>query len=126
MSFCNDRMETMNQSDVILEVGAEGGSLILHGIRTAEGWQYSRNVLDQTPELLDEPWVEHDSAFVKSWVEALKLLGKYPWHKLYPLQVHPEFRELVFDAVIARYKEEDSSDPQRLRKWRELCGVTEG
>ena len=113
----------MDQIEKILEVGAEGGSITLYGVRTAKGWLYSRHAIDQTPELLDEPWIERDSEVGKSWVAALKLLAKYPWHELYPLHVHPEFRALVFDALIERYSEEKDENPRQLPKWKVLCGV---
>ena len=90
----------MNRSEVILELMAECGSITLYCARTPEGWQFSRNVMDQTPMLLDEPGIEHDSEEVKSWSAALKLLDKYPWHHFSPTQVHPEFRRLAFDAMI--------------------------
>jgi hypothetical protein len=30
---------------------------------------------------------------VNSWEAALRLIDRYPWHRLYPLTVHPEFCE---------------------------------
>jgi len=41
----------VNKSEVILEVGAEGGAIALYGVRDADGWRYSSSVLDQTPSL---------------------------------------------------------------------------
>lgn len=105
---------------------AEGGSITLYGARTTKGWQFARNVIDQTPMLLDETGIEHDSGVVKSWSAALKLLDRYPWHRFSPTQVHPEFRRLAFDAVMARYKVENKADQWVLPKWRCLCGVAEG
>jgi hypothetical protein len=36
--------------------------------------------------------IQHNSAAVDTWEAALKLLDKYPWFKLHPIRVHPEFR----------------------------------
>ena len=116
----------MDRYEVILELIAEVGSITLYGARTPKGWKFSRNVIDQTAMLLDEPGIEHDSGSVKSWAAALKLLDRYPWHHFSPTQVHPEFRRLAFDAVIARYKIESKEDGWVLPKWRRLCGIAEG
>ena len=76
----------MNKSEVILEVGAEGGAITLYGVRDLDGWRYSTSVLDQTPSLLpdefDEPEIRKDSEVVNSWEAALRLIDRYPWHSL--------------------------------------------
>ena len=115
----------MNRSEVILEIGAEGGSLTLYGARTASGWLFSRRVIDQTPTLLDDKSLEHDSELVDSWPAALELLAEYPWVSLYPIDVHPEFRPQVFSAVLAIYRARKDTVRRQLPRWKELCGVTE-
>jgi hypothetical protein len=45
---------TMNDSEVIIELGAEGGSVTLYGIRTERGWFFSREVIDSGLMLIDE------------------------------------------------------------------------
>jgi hypothetical protein len=52
-------------------------------------------------------------------------LDSYPWHRLYPLQVHPDFREAVFDAVKVRYGDAENSVWNRLADWKTLCGVSD-
>lgn len=47
----------MEPCEVILQVGAEGGDVTLYGMLTKNGWLFSRQVIDQTPELLNEPWI---------------------------------------------------------------------
>ena len=115
----------MNQSEIIVKVGAEGGDLTLYGVRTEKGWIFSRDVIDQSLLLLGEPEIRHSSATVDSWEEALKLLDKYPWHNLSPREVHPEFRQAVFDAVVARFKRENKQDPRRLPDWKMRCGIVD-
>lgn len=113
----------MEQCEVILHVEAEGGGVTLYGMLTKNGWLFSRQVIDQTPELFNEPWILDRSKTVNSWSDALILLNQYPWHKLYPLEVHPEFRETVFNEVVARHKAEEEECWYFLPDWKELCGI---
>ena len=118
---------TLRPCEEILTVGCEGGSLTLFGIRTPEGWRFSRNVNDQSAMFLDDPdlhCVNHDSEFVNSWTDGLKMMDPDPWHKLHPLEVHPEFQQMVYDAVIARYNLEGGVDPDRLFDWKRVCGIS--
>jgi len=55
---------------------------------------------------------------VEAWDDALRLVDRYPWHLLYPLEVHPEFRERVWFEVERRC----SDRRHRLERWREVCG----
>jgi len=109
--------------EVILELLAEGGSVRLLGTRVANGWRFRRFVGDWTPALIDEEAIQHESDWVASWEAALVLLDAYPWHKLSPRVVHPEFREQVWAAVQRKF-ERDRSDSYRdraLGRWRERC-----
>ena len=58
---------SVNESEVIIELGAEGGSITLSGFRTERGWSFSRALTDWTPELIDEERIQHQSAVVDSW-----------------------------------------------------------
>jgi hypothetical protein len=116
----------VNKSEVILEVGAEGGNITLYGVRDSDGWRYSTSVLDQTPSLLpdecDEPEIRKESEVVNSWEAALRLIDRYPWHKLFPLTVHPEFCEQVWAAVQNRFaSDRRPAEYWQLERWRELC-----
>jgi hypothetical protein len=115
----------MNHREIVVEVGAEGGSITLYGSRKSRGWHFYRNLMDWTPALLDEPTLDHDSKVVKTWPAALKLLDQYPWHHLFPIRVHPEFQVLVLDAVMARYQRDGDSGPDRRSEWIRLCGGVE-
>lgn len=109
----------MKQSEVIFKVAAAGGSVALYGVRIDDGWLFSRQVIDQTPGLIDEPWAQHKSEVVNSWQAALELMDRYHWHRLSPREVHSEFRELVWAAVVSRY--ELPIDHQDLSEWKSLC-----
>jgi len=112
----------MTANEVILEVGAEGGSVTLYGVRTENGRLFSRELIDQTALLLDEPEIQHTSQLVDSWDAALGLMDRYPWHKLFPVKVHTEFKSAILDAVLARFSIEKYVDHHRLRRWQEICG----
>jgi hypothetical protein len=59
--------------EVIVEIGADGGSIALFGVHSPRGWLYSRSV----GELIDEERSQHDSNVVGSWKAALGLLDQY-------------------------------------------------
>lgn len=109
-----------NENEIIIELGAEGGSITLSGFRTEQGWSFSRQVTDWTPELIDEEGIQHKSAVLDSWKAALKILDQYPWFRFYPIRVHPEFKQKIWVAVQERLHS-DTAQPE-LKKWRELCG----
>jgi hypothetical protein len=113
----------MKQSEIIVQVGSEGGDVTLYGARTENGWIFSREVVDQSLLLLDQPEIRHTSGIAESWAAGLELIDQYPWQHLFPIEVHQEFRQLVFDAVLARFQGEGKEDPWRLSRWKGMCGI---
>lgn len=114
----------MESSEVILQIGGEGGDLTIYGVRTETGWRFSREVIDQNCLMLDGTETCHSSEVVDTWDGALALLDRYRWHYLFPLAVHPEFRQQVIDLVRARY--EAGSVPDRygqLDRWNKVCSA---
>jgi hypothetical protein len=111
------------KEELIVHVGAEGGSLTLYGVRQGQGWLYSRNLFDQTLSWVDEdaPVIDRDSKVVDTWPKALKLLDEYTWHQLYPLEVHPKFQEKVYGAVLVRTMQDGIS--YHIQKWEDICGM---
>jgi len=96
--------------EIVLEVGSEGGSLTLLRERDADGaWQFR---VERNETALYDMLSEDDrigfgdyfarTGYVHSFHEALSLLDKYPWFHLYPLQVHPEFLDVVLREVRKR------------------------
>jgi hypothetical protein len=116
--------------ETILEIGGEGGSLTIIGIcDPACGWRFM-NERDETTLRDMLPADEQEglefyerSGYVASLAEALESLDRYPWHKLYPLQVHPEFRQKIFDVVASRFEAEGEDRWDQLSKWRKVCGM---
>ena len=118
----------MEKNEVIVRVRGEGGDLTLFGVRTKQGWLFSRTLIDQCLMLLDdeEAQIRHNSESVDSFTAALEMLDRYPWQHLCPAEVHPEFRKLILEAVMARYKAENLTNARRLPNWEELCSVVGG
>ncbi len=110
----------MGDWEVILQLGAEGGSIGLYGMETERGWLFYRDVSDLTPELIGEERVQHKSPVVQSWQAALALLDQYPWQRLFPLTVHPEFSERIWSAVRNQLKN-DRGSGFHLGNWRKIC-----
>lgn len=122
----------MNTMQVIISVGAEGGSLTLIGKKDAAlKWRFARGVLDQTPSFLSkedggDSTIRHTSDWVNTWSEAMALLDRYPWGMLSALVVHPEFRARVWTEVNRRLDRESSEySESRRRRWAEVCRIAE-
>lgn len=115
----------MNNSlrEVIVEVGAEGGILTVIGERTPFGWSFILATVDQSLVLIDEGGeVRATRGKASAWRGALKLLDAYPWHRLYPLHVHPEFAGRILRAVKLRLARENLEYSERqLEEWMERC-----
>ena len=103
------------KSELILEVGAEGGSIKLLGTRVSNGWHFRVSTSENYGEDIDGTSLKAsgESEWVNSWASALGLLDRYPWHRLHPLFVHPEFQKrawaavtesFAFDAVMREYE----------------------
>jgi guanosine-3',5'-bis(diphosphate) 3'-pyrophosphohydrolase len=111
------------KQEIILQVGAEGGSLTLYGFRTAGGWLFSLSLYDCAPLLLDEgePATQRTWPRVTSWTDAIALLDAYPlWPEFHPLAVHPDFRKLVWNEVESRLHHGER-DQYHLDQWRRIC-----
>lgn len=113
----------MDQTEVIIKVGTEGGAVTLLGKRAASGWIFASHVLDHTPLMIDEEPIEHQSEFVDSWPAALALLSRYPWMEFYPLEVHPEFRLQTLAAVEAACVAQGDRPNRMSQQWREVCSA---
>lgn len=115
--------DDMEDREMILKIGGEGGGLTLWGKQTETGWIFSRNVTDQSTTLFGEDEITHTSSSVSSWGDAIALLDKYKWHRLYPLVAHQAFHKLILDAVIVRFKSEKNPRSRHIEHWRSLCST---
>jgi hypothetical protein len=113
-----------NMREVILEIGAEGGSLTLYGTRGSDGlrkYHLVTNSVALHDLLLDESFDEDpvtQSPTVTSWRQAILLLEKYPsWYRFYPISVLPEFASRVLQAV------ESSGGVEAASRWRKKLNL---
>ena len=90
---------------------------MLYGLRTGDGWVFSRELINQTALMLDEPEIKHTSQFVDSWNAALGHLDRYLWHKFYPVKVHVDFMRAVLDAVISRFTGDRYNNSYHMSRW---------
>src|ERR1017187_9080077 len=91
--------------EMILELGAEGGSATLHRRRAADGHWLFRVTTNEwiLYELIDEePPPPEEVPWVSSWEDALARLDGWP--RLYPLVVHPQFKDAILAAVATHEK----------------------
>ena len=96
-----------NEKRTILRVGAEGGEIALVGVKIDPEWKFRVETPESTvSELLDkdDQVVVPQRPWVANWRAALKQLDNYPWPQLFPLEIHPEFRDQVFKALKAHEK----------------------
>ena len=115
---------------VVLEVGAEGGSVTLIGREGTDGaWQYARITIDQSEALFGETDVTVTApdltslVWVDGWEAGLSLMDRYPWVQLSPVYVHPEYVERVRAAVEQRLANVDPDNAERAReKWERVFG----
>ena len=108
---------SVNESEVIIELGAEGGSITLSGFRTERGWSFSMT----TNEFFFDEGELKKSAVVDSWKAALELLDKFPWACLCPISIHSEFKQKIWVAVQERLRSDSDISQSELEKWREMC-----
>jgi hypothetical protein len=119
----------MTESEVILEVGTSGGCVQLRGSHFADGsWTF---FVDKNESavfgLLQEDErnglkARDQSACVNSFEDALKLFDQYPWHRLFPIRIHPDFQDRVFQIVKQRKEAECHERLIDLSDWEYLCG----
>jgi len=102
----------------ILHVGAEGGGATIEGICLSGAWRFRLRKSDWTPTLEDETAISVEGEWVSSLSEALALL-RWPWHCLYPLEVHPQFAEQIRRLKQARDVEEGVA--YSVEAWKRAC-----
>jgi len=109
-------MNNGNEQELVLKIGAAGGSLSVWSVNAKDG---TRSFLVKQDEstLMDFLNKEDASNFTYncetaqlcSFDDALAVLGRYPWHRLYPLFVHQDFIDPVLKAVVNLGGEEEAN-----------------
>lgn len=93
--------------ETILEVGGEGGLLALQGQQADDGWVFTlvkdeRAMLDMLPGEFTEDELYSESGELPTWNAALEALDRYPWARMFPMKIHPDFAERVIEAASER------------------------
>lgn len=122
----------MQDGVLVIHVGAEGGDWKLVGRQTPQGsWQFQTRLNDQSYVLLDGEngpgaAIRRDSEWFDDWRLAMLAFGHYPWESLHPVEVHPGFREKVWDALTCRSSLlRDAHGQRQCLKWARACGRNE-
>lgn len=128
-------MPQQRQGDeVVLRIGAEGGSIsIVRRFTSAGRWEYLASTDESTLwDMLEasegdggpaqgrthDEGPEHDDARgVSTFDEAVRSIGRYPWPLLTPLEIHPDYR----DGVLAAAHWHPASTPDALDRWMREC-----
>lgn len=120
------------KQETILQVGADGGTIAILRRHISDGsWRFFKKISESFhADLLSEEEQEglgfhtQDTCY-ESFSEALNLLREYPWHKLSPLRVHPEFRQSIYERVV-ELSNADEEPNENLSKWKTQCGMHVG
>jgi len=114
---------------LIVHVGAEGGDVKLLGRRGVDlQWEFRQITTDSSWSMLDEevdpdPAAPSDLVWVATWAEAMAALDRYPWARLVPLAVHPDFQADVLVEVTRRLLDGPPRQrDQRMARWLAACG----
>ena len=100
-------MNKNGKQELILKIGAAGGSLSIWSISAKDGTRSYLVKQDETT--LKEFMTKEDASGIsfksktgslQTFADALVILGRYPWHLLYPLFVHQDFIKPVLKAVM--------------------------
>jgi hypothetical protein len=100
-------MNDGDEQELIVKIGAAGGSLSVWSVSAKDG---TRSFLvKQDESTLKEFMTKEDTAGITfknktgpllTFANALAVLGRYPWHLLYPVFVHQDFIDPVLTAVM--------------------------
>ena len=105
-------MASSSKWQIVLKVGVEGGSLTVFGVDSGGGqWKFS---VERDESTLASMLSEEDlgglrpsdfrgkSKLLETLDDALRHMDRYPWHRFYPVRIHPDFLEQVLEAVRLR------------------------
>ena len=94
------RISETGSADIILEIGAEGGSLKLQRFRAPDGtWKFNLIINESTlADFLDEADqidLAKEYTPVDTFEEAIQVMNNYPWRELELINVFPEYAEFI-------------------------------
>ena len=96
-----------NKQELILKVGAAGGSISVWSVNAKDG---TRSFVVKTDESTLKAFMDEEDAnglsfksetgSLHSFADALIVLGRDPWHLFSPLFVHQDYIDPVLTAVM--------------------------
>lgn len=108
----------MQNQEVILCVGTEGGGVTLFGQKQTGKWTFFFESNDHSLVLIEEGGVvsKKSQAFF-AFEDAITAFDTYLWHRHYPLEIHPEFRDWIWKEVCSRWAKELTADDFHIEDW---------
>lgn len=105
------------QSEVVLEIGCEGGGYTILSRVTSDGrvFRLSSDSLDLDSND-EENWISHQEAWRSSIDDVLADLNPI-WYQLYPMLVHPDFTLEIWQKYVSACQEAREGPTYRLSKW---------
>jgi hypothetical protein len=114
-----EQMNDRDDQELVLRVGAAGGSLSVWSVSAKDGTRsflvkQKESTLMALTDKADAAGLKFKSetGLLSSFDDALNVLDRLPWHRLYPLFVHQDFIDPVLTAVAKRGSED------LAREWR--------
>ena len=120
-------MSGLNEPNVVIKIGAEGGSITVITRASAGGvTEYSVRLRDQTLTFLAEDEADNvirrDTQWSNSWSDVIASLGRWPWPMLVPLHVHADYADRVLLAV-QQFRGGDGQPAREssVERWKVAC-----
>ena len=124
--------QSTSSPEIIIQTSCDGGSWTLFGRRrSGGGWEFYaasdesalKGMLAPEDEL-GLPYQSH-TPWVSDWDAAVALYHRHRWFDLYPVQVHPEFREQVTEALCTAFLNRsavgNAPSGHSMRDWLRVC-----
>lgn len=119
----------MDEPIVIVEIGAEGGSITVVARTTDAGIpEYSVRLRDQTLTFLAEDEagtaIRTNTAWSERWGDVLASLRRWPWPMLVPRFVHADYTDRMLVAVREfRGRNGQPASESAIDRWTAACGA---
>jgi hypothetical protein len=109
-------LDVTGNRELILSVRVEGGGASVYRIRTSSGDTF---YVECDSISLDEDWYSWSEPAVDNLDAALdSIIQNHEWILFYPISVHPEFRDMIWQAVERRSA---ALAPHRKKRWTDVA-----